>query len=295
METSSRIIAGIDIGSNASRLLIQEVYEPPSGDPVFNRLNFLRLPLRLGADTFDSGVISHKSTTKMLRAFKVYKNLMRFYQVEEYKAFATSAMRDASNGMKVVDRIRKKHGLKIEIIDGNREAGIISKYLIRDFLSDEYVLFIDVGGGSTELQFYVKGALRCLKSFNIGTVRMLNGSMDLGVWDAIKQFILENAPPKGKPLKCIGTGGNINKMLKISPYQRDKTIPFAYLKSLRQNLETFTYDERIYQMNFRSDRADVILPAVKIFLFILDQAGVGSVFVPRIGLVEGIVKSVYYE
>lgn len=288
------VIAGIDVGSNATRLLIQEVREVEGEKPVFTRLNFLRMPLRLGADTFVSGRISKESSEKMLENFKLFKHLMQIYRVNRYRIFATSAMRDAINKSWVVTHIGRETGLNIEVIDGDREAHIISKYLIQDFLSDDHVLFVDVGGGSTELQFYEAGNLTALHSFDIGTVRMLSGRVSEYVWDDIRSFLVRNLT-QGVSLRLIGTGGNINKVLKLSPYQREKVLPLEYLFDLYKKLESRTHEQRICDLGLRDDRADVICPALQIFLFIAKNTQARSISVPKIGLVDGIIKSIYYE
>ena len=290
----TEVIAGIDVGSNATRLLIQEIRETKEGTPIFTRLNFLRMPLRLGADTFVSGRISQESYQKMVENFKLFKHLMEIYRVQRHRIFATSAMRDAVNRSWVVASVAQETGLQIEVIDGAREAQIISKYLIQDFLSDDNVLFVDVGGGSTELQFYEGGVLRALHSFDIGTVRMLSDRVSEYVWEDMRNFLLHHLI-SGAPLRVIGTGGNINKILKISPYQREKELPLEYLFDLYEKLGTQTHEQRICDMGLRHDRADVILPALKIFLFIAKNTQTRSISVPKIGLVDGIIKSIYYE
>ena len=284
--------AAIDIGSNAVRLLFCNVYDD-NGKTAFKKAELIRIPIRLGEDSFLNGKISAKKIDKLVTAMKAFKHLIDVYDAIDYRACATSAMRDAENRYDIVQRVRKEAGIKIEIIDGKTEADIIYSNHIEEHLdkSNNY-LYIDIGGGSTEITLFSKNKAVVSQSFNVGTIRMLHNQIDKEYWNYFKNWIEEIA--KGyKPLIAIGSGGNINKLFKMSGRKPNKALPTVKLKELYDLLESYTYEDRVKIMGLNPDRADVIIPASKILLTILKKAGVEKVIVPQIGLSDGIVHQLY--
>ena len=284
--------AAIDIGSNAVRLLFCNVYDD-NGKIAFKKAELIRVPIRLGEDSFLNGKISSKKVEKLVTAMKAFKNLIEVYDAIDYRACATSAMRDAENRYDIVQRVRKEAGIKIEIIDGKTEADIIYSNHIEEHLdkSNNY-LYIDIGGGSTEITLFSKNKAIVSQSFNVGTIRMLHNQIDKEYWTYFKNWIEEIT--KGyKPLIAIGSGGNINKLFKMSGKKPNKALPTAKLKGLYDVLESYTYDERIKILGLNPDRADVIIPASKILLTVLKKADIEKVIVPQIGLADGIVHQLY--
>jgi exopolyphosphatase / guanosine-5'-triphosphate,3'-diphosphate pyrophosphatase len=284
--------AAIDIGSNAVRLLFCNVYDD-NGEITFKKAELIRVPIRLGEDSFLNGKISSKKIEKLVTAMKAFKSLIEVYDAIDYRACATSAMRDAENRYDIVQRVRKEAGIKIEIIDGKTEADIIFSNHIEEHLdkSNNY-LYIDIGGGSTEITLFSKNKAVVSQSFNIGTIRMLHNQIDKEYWSYFKNWIEEIS--KGyKPLIAIGSGGNINKLFKMSGRKPNKALPTLKLKELYDLLESYSYDERIKVLGLNPDRADVIIPASKILLTVLKKADVEKVIVPQIGLSDGIVHQLY--
>ena len=284
--------AAIDIGSNAVRLLFCNVYDD-HGKIVFKKAELIRVPIRLGEDSFLHGNISPQKEEKLVTAMKAFKNLIDVYDAVDYRACATSAMRDAENRFDVVDRVRKEAGIKIEIIDGKTEADIIYSNHIEEHLDKgTNYLYIDIGGGSTEITLFSKNKAIVSQSFNIGTIRMLHNQIDKEYWNYFKNWIIEIT--KGyKPLMAIGSGGNINKLFKMSGRKINKPIATSKLKTLYEVLESYTYDERVQILGLNPDRADVIIPASKILLTVLKKADIEKVIVPQIGLSDGIVHQLY--
>lgn len=284
--------AAIDIGSNAVRLLFCNVYNG-NGTVVYKKAELIRVPIRLGEDSFLKGKISPEKTEKLVTAMKAFKHLISVYDAVDYRACATSAMRDAENRWDVIDRVRKEAGIKIEIIDGKTEADIIYSNHIEEHLdkSNNY-LYIDIGGGSTEITLFSKNKAIVSQSFNIGTIRMLHDQIDKEYWSYFKNWIQEIT--KGyKPLIAIGSGGNINKLFKMSGRKLNKPMPASKLKNLYELLESYSYDERIKILGLNPDRADVIIPASKIVLTVLKKAEIEKIIVPQIGLSDGIVHLLY--
>jgi len=284
--------AAIDIGSNAVRLLFCNVYDD-NGKISFKKAELIRVPIRLGEDSFLNGKISTKKVDKLVTAMKAFKNLIDVYDAIDYRACATSAMRDADNRYDVVQRVRKEAGIKIEIIDGKTEADIIYSNHIEEHLdkSNNY-LYIDIGGGSTEITLFSKNKAVVSQSFNIGTIRMLHNKIEKEYWNYFKNWVEEIT--KGyKPLIAIGSGGNINKLFKMSDRKPNKALPTEKLKSIYDVLESYTYEERVKILGLNPDRADVIIPASKILLTILKKADIEKVIVPQIGLSDGIVHQLY--
>ena len=285
--------AAIDIGSNAMRLLIMNVVEQEGRETQFNKSELIRVPIRLGQESFAIGEISHVTIDRMVDAFKAFKLLMKVYNVEKYKACATSAMREALNSKEVVEIIRDKCEIDIDIIDGKQEAAIIASSDLDGFFKPHQTyLFVDVGGGSTEFSLFVDGAMIVSKSFKIGTVRILNNMVSDLIWDEIENWIKANTIDYDNVI-LIGSGGNINKLFKLSGKMQDKPLSFFYLNSQYQYLNSLTYDQRISELGLNTDRADVIIPATKIYLNAMKWSRSRQLFVPKIGLADGIVKAMY--
>jgi exopolyphosphatase/guanosine-5'-triphosphate,3'-diphosphate pyrophosphatase len=284
--------AAIDIGSNAIRLLFCNVYDS-DGKITLKKAELIRVPIRLGEDSFLNGKISVKKADKLVSAMKAFKNLMDVYESVDYRACATSAMRDAENRHEIVERVKKEAGIKIEIIDGKTEADIIYSNQIAEYLDKETnYLYIDIGGGSTEITLFSKNEAIASQSFNIGTIRMLHNQIEKEYWSYFKNWIEEIS--KGyKPLVAIGSGGNINKLFKMTGRKQNKPMPVAKLKSLCELIESYSYEERVQILGMNPDRADVIIPASKILLTVLKKAAVEKIIAPQIGLADGIVHQLY--
>lgn len=286
--------AAIDIGSNAMRLLITNVVEQENKETQFNKSALIRVPIRLGQDAFTVGEISDENIDRMVDAMKAFQLLMKVYKVEKYKACATSAMREAYNGKDVVEIIKQKSEIDIDIIDGKVEASIIASSDLHGLLAtDKTYLYVDVGGGSTEFSLFSDGKLKTSKSFKNGTVRLLNNMVNEIVWEEIEKWIKTNTE-EYENIMLIGSGGNINKLFKLSEKQQDKPLSYMYLNSQYQYLNSLTYEQRIAELGLNTDRADVIIPATKIYLNAMKWSGARHIYVPKIGLSDGIVKAMYY-
>ena len=286
--------AAIDIGSNAVRLLVKCVNEENSAE-LMSKVQFIRIPLRLGEDAFTMGVISEEKAKKLIRLMKAYKQLMKIYDVADYRARATSAMRDASNGKEITQRIAKKTNIRVEIIDGQEEAHIVyNNHIEQLFISGQNYLYVDVGGGSTEMNLISNGELKSSRSYNIGTVRILSGMVKKEEKKALLNDLAELVR-EYTPINIIGSGGNINKLFRIAD-KKDKKVSFLPIKSLRDTyeaLKTLSPEERIRQFKLKPDRADVIVPAAGIFLEIANLVNATGITVPTIGLSDGIIDSLY--
>lgn len=286
-------IAAIDIGSNAARLLINEVSEPKKGKPQFTKLNLLRIPLRLGMDVFTKGEIGSERVQMILDSMGVFGNLMKIYKVEHYRACATSAMRDAKNGQHIIKEVKKSSGIDIEIITGDEEASLVFENHIAEGLDKNFdYLYIDVGGGSTELTFYEDGNKKYEKSINIGTIRLLNGLVKDDLWKELKEDIRKNINSK-KPIVAIGSGGNINKIFSMSKTKDGKPMSTAFLKKYYKEMNGLTVAERMVHFNLREDRADVLVPALEIFNNIMTWSDIDKIFVPKISVADGLIHSIY--
>lgn len=286
--------AAIDIGSNAMRLLITNIVEQKGKETQFNKSALIRVPIRLGQDAFTVGEITTENIDRMVDAMEAFRLLMKVYKVDKYKACATSAMREAYNGKEVVEIILKKAKIKIEIIDGKQEAAIIASSDLHNFIvTDKTYLYVDVGGGSTEFSLFADGKMVASKSFKNGTVRLLNDMVNEVVWQEIEKWITTNCAPY-ENITLIGSGGNINKLFKLSEKQQDKPLSFLYLNSQYQYLNSLTYEQRIAELGLNTDRADVIIPATRIYLNAMKWSGARHIYVPKIGLSDGIVKALYY-
>lgn len=285
-------IAAIDVGSNAIRVLISNIIESKEG-VYFQKNALVRAPIRLGEDSFTLGEISKKNIKRMVKAMRAFKLLMKVHGVSHYQAFATSALREANNSIEVIDHVKKKAGIKIEIIDGRKEAEVISYSKLSEFLnSQKTFLFVDVGGGSTEFTIIDEGKRISSKSFKIGTVRLINDLVDDRVWKAIQGWIEKNAKPYRK-ITLIGSGGNINKLFKLSNIKEGKPLSLIKLNQIYLELESLTYEERLLKFELNPDRADVIIPAAKIYLKSLEWSGGQKIYVPKFGLSDGMIKYMY--
>ena len=284
--------AAIDIGSNAVRILIANVIEIEN-KVFFQKNSLIRSPVRLGEDSFTLGEISDKSIKRVIKTLKAFKLLMDVHDVSHYKAFATSALREANNSLHVVKMIKKKSRIKVEIIDGSKEAEIISFSKISDFINTQKTfLFVDVGGGSTEFTFINEGKNIISKSFKIGTVREINNLVDDRAWMSIKNWIKKNSKKYDK-ITLMGSGGNINKLFKLSNTKEGKPLSKIKLNQLYKDLLSLSYEERIISYGLNTDRADVIVPAAKIYLKALEWSGGQKIYVPRFGLSDGMIKYIY--
>ncbi len=289
--------AAIDIGSNAIRLLISNIIIDKDKEPQFKKSSLVRVPIRLGADVFVSGTISSDNIDRMIDAMEAFKLLMKVHGVERYKACATSAVREASNCKDVVKIIKNKTEIEIDVIDGKKEAAIIFSTDLSELIeSDQSYLYVDVGGGSTEFTIFSKGRIINSKSFKMGTVRLINNkkSENKVIFKEVQHWIETNT--KGiKKISLIGSGGNINKIFKMSGRTIGKPISYIYLNAQYQFLKQMSYKDRISELSLNPDRADVIIPATKIYLSAMKWSGARKVFVPKIGLSDGIIKSLYYN
>ena len=294
---SIKKFAAIDIGSNAIRLLVSNVIITKDTAPQFKKSALVRVPIRLGADSFVEGTISEKNIDRMMNAIKAFKLLMNVHGVENYKACATSAMREASNGLEIIEKIYQKTGVKINIISGKEEAEIISSTDLHELISgDKSYLYVDVGGGSTEFTIFSKGKIIISKSFKIGTVRILNNKKEENkdAFKKIENWIKDNT--KGyRKISLIGSGGNINKLFKMSGRTEGAPISYIYLNAQYQFLKNMSYSDRITELSLNPDRADVIIPATKIYLSAMKWSGARKIYVPKIGLADGIIKNLFYK
>lgn len=284
-------LAAVDIGSNAIRLQITTVTHN-EGEINFKKLEYLRFPLRLGMDVFHTRRISDKNKRKFIKLMKAFKLLIDLYEVDDYMVCATSAMRESENGKEIVEEVKEDIGLKIQIIDGNLEAELINLALWAHIDEKSY-LHVDVGGGSTELNIYSKKQKIASKSFKIGSVRALEDKIPLSVWKSMGVFIEEHIGKREK-ITCIGTGGNISKIFELSNPRKNKTfIQLDKIKEIQEYLESFSYEERINKLNLNPDRADVIIPASKIYLAAMTAANSTKMIVPDVGLKDGLMQVLY--
>jgi len=288
-------LAAIDIGSNAARLLISDVIPGSKANPEFIKLALVRVPLRLGFDVFDKGEISATKVDKIIKTIKSYKYLLDVYEVKHLKACATSAMRDAVNATDIIKKIKGETGIAIEIISGQEEASLIYENHIAENLNkDESYLYIDVGGGSTELTFFSDGKLIFKESFDIGTIRLLKNQVAEAQWDEMKEFI--KAKTKGyHHVTAIGSGGNINKIFSLSKRKEGKPLSLELLRDYYKEFSTLSVSQRIAVYHLKEDRADVIVPALLIYINVMRWTDTEEIFVPKIGLADGLIHTLYEE
>ena len=287
-------IAAVDIGSNAARMQISAVLHD-GAETSFKKIEYIRYPLRLGHDVFTIRKISPERQQKTLQFLHACKLLIELHEVDHYAICATSAMRESQNGPEVVERVRRELGLRIDVIDGNREAELVGK-VIAQTLDHKSYLHIDVGGGSTELNLYAKRQKIASQSFKIGSVRQLEHADSPLPWKQMKAWIAENAPRVDGAITAVGTGGNISKIYELAPKKRDNNkITREEIIATRDYIARFTEEERIHKLKMNPDRADVIVPATDIYLSAMKWAGADAMRVPDIGLKDGMIQMLYEQ
>ncbi|WKB80731.1 Ppx/GppA phosphatase family protein [Cellulophaga omnivescoria] len=288
-------LAAIDIGSNAIRLLIHNIIEAKDKKTEFRKSSLVRVPIRLGEDSFTVGEISDRNVERMIDAMKAFKLLMNVNGVESYMACATSAIREANNGYEVIEKIRDEAGVNIEVIDGKKEAAIIASTDLKELINnDQAYLYIDVGGGSTEFTVFSEGKLVASKSFKIGTVRLLNDMVGVKVWNQLEEWIKLYTKDLSK-VSIIGSGGNINKLHKMSGRKIGEPLSYIWLNAQYHFLESMSYEDRVSELGLNQDRADVIIPATRVFLSSAKWSGAKKIHVPKIGLSDGMIKTLYQK
>ena len=288
------IFGAIDIGTNAARLLIGEVVEE-NGNSYVKKISYNRVPLRLGFEVFSDGLISDAKTEHFIKTIQAFKLISEVYGVKELRACATSAMREATNGKKVQKRIRKETGVNIEIIDGEEEANIIfSTFLLIAFDKSVPFIVVDVGGGSTEISVFEKGSKIAGKSFQVGTIRILKNKVADSLWQDMGKWLTSNVDLTS-PHKVFATGGNINKLHKLLDKELIDTILVKEIKEVHSIMQPMTVEERILKYQLKEDRADVIIPACEIYLFIANYLNCNEYFVPKIGLSDGIIYNLHQK
>ena len=289
-------LAAIDIGSNAARMLISDtIAGSPSASPEFIKIALVRVPLRLGFDVFDKGEISPEKADRLIKTIKSYKLLMDVYEVKHLKAAATSAMRDAVNAAEILKKVKSETGIDIKVISGQDEASFIYENHVAENMNvQESYLYIDVGGGSTELTFFSDGKLVFKESFNIGTIRLLKNQVTEGTWGEMKEFI--KTKTKGyHHVTAIGSGGNINKVFSLSKRKEGKPLQLDLLRDYYKEFSTMSVEQRMSLYKLREDRADVIVPALLIHINVMRWADAEDIYVPKIGLADGLIHSLYEE
>ena len=286
-------LAAIDLGSNACRLLINDVIIGTGDKVEFAKLALVRVPLRLGFDVFETGSISEGKIDKLVKTIKSYKYLLEVYEVEHLKACATSAMRDATNAKDIIATVKAETGIELEVISGQDEASYIYDNHIAEHLNkQESYLYIDVGGGSTELTFFSDGRLVFKESFNIGTIRLLKNNVPDIAWEKMKDSL--QAGIKGAPhVTCIGSGGNINKIFSLSKRKEGKPLTLEQLRTYYKEFSSINLEQRMQLYKLREDRADVIIPALLIYINVMRWADAHEIYVPKIGLADGLIQNLY--
>jgi exopolyphosphatase/guanosine-5'-triphosphate,3'-diphosphate pyrophosphatase len=288
-------LAAIDIGSNAARLLINDVVQIPDGPTNFIKLSLVRVPLRLGFDVFETGTLSDSKVDKLIKTIQSYKLLLDVYEVDHLKACATSAMRDAANAAEVLQLVKENTGIDLQVISGQEEATFIYENHVADNMNKEdSYLYIDVGGGSTELTFFSDGRLVSKNSFNIGTIRLLKNQVPESAWDDMRNFL--KTQTKGyHHIACIGSGGNINKIFSLSKRKVGKPLTLELLRNYYREFSSITLSQRMNLYKLREDRADVIVPALLIFINVMRWVESEEIHVPQIGLADGLIHILYDE
>lgn len=285
----------VDIGSNAIRLLIVSIIEQEGKDPIFKKTSLVRVPIRLGADVFLEGKISESNASRMVDAMTAFRLLMKTHNIKRFRACATSAMREATNGREIAAAVQKQSGININIIDGKDEAAIIASTDLKNLIQDDKVfLYVDVGGGSTEFTVFANGKMITSRSFKLGTVRLINNRVEDSMWTEVEAWIKSSTKTYRK-ISVIGSGGNINSIFKSSGTKIGKPLSFFYLSSYYEYLKSFSFEERITELGMNPDRADVVVPATRIYLSAMKWSKAKNVYVPKIGLSDGIIKSLYNE
>lgn len=284
-------LAAIDIGSNAIRFQVSTVLDN-SPSILFKKLEYIRFPLRLGHDVFSSGRISDKSITKFIKLMRAFRLLIELYEVTDYMFCATSAMRESDNGEELVKQVHDELGVIIHVIDGNREAELINR-AISSYLTDKTYLHIDVGGGSTELNLYVNGSKIKTRSFKIGSVRVLENNDSPIMWEDMERWVKENIKRSYGKVTAVGTGGNISKIFELAKMKPGKTITIKKVKEVLSMIESHTLEDRIYKLQMNPDRADVIIPASRIYIKVMEWARASNILVPEVGLKDGVMLYLY--
>ena len=294
MTVKSMKFGAIDIGTNAARLLVGEV-EHEGGHSFVKKISYTRVPLRLGEEVFEDGKISKKKTEDFVKTIQAFKLISEIFDVKQLRAVATSAMREATNSKKIIEKILEESGVEIEVISGDVEAELIfSTFFLLDFDKTLPFLVIDVGGGSTEVSVFESGERIASKSFEIGTIRLLKGKVKNDVWSNIHEWIAEHVDLNSSH-KIFGTGGNINKVHKILGVGQMESVSLEKMKDLRDKLGSLTLIQREDEYQLKPDRADVILPALDIYIYILDELKSSQLIVPKIGLSDGMIYQMYLE
>ena len=288
-------LAAIDIGSNAVRLLINDIHPWHEGGNDFTKLSFVRVPIRLGFDVFENGFISDEKVNTLMETLRAFQGLMRVYKVDDYRICATSAMRDAANAQVIIRQVHQQTGLAIQVLTGTEEARILSDaYPDAGDLPYTHRVYIDVGGGSTEISVYHKNACLVNRSFNVGTIRLLKSPLEDTQWDDMKAFVKETILPKSRTI-AIGSGGNINKVFSLAKRKKDKPLEAELLNDFYKQLQALSVEDRMHHFDLRADRADVIVPALKIYTAIMRWGNIDKVLVPQIGLSDGIIHRLFSE
>jgi exopolyphosphatase/guanosine-5'-triphosphate,3'-diphosphate pyrophosphatase len=284
-------LAAIDIGSNAIRFQVSTVLDNKQRI-LFKKLEYIRFPLRLGHDVFSTGRISNKSIEKFIKLMRAYKLLIELYEVEDYMFCATSAMRESENGQEITQRVDDELGITINIIDGNLEAELINR-AIGSFLGNETYLHIDVGGGSTELNLYVQGKKIKTRSFKVGSVRVLEHHDKPIMWEDMEHWVKEKVKREYGEVTAVGTGGNISKIFELAGLQAGQRLALQKIYEIRDMIETYSLEDRIYILQMNPDRADVIIPAANIYSKVMEWANAKQILVPEVGLKDGIMLYLY--
>ncbi len=282
--------AAIDIGSNAVRLMIADVIEQDqTGKIGYKKTTLIRVPLRLGDNAFLDQYISDRKAEELLKTMQAFRNLMDVYHVTDYLACGTSSLREAKNGAAIVKNIKKEANINIEIVAGSKEASIIyANHIAESLDKNKTYLYIDVGGGSTELTVFAKDEIVASRSFDLGTIRMLDNKDREEVWEELKEWIKEHIKTL-KPITGIGTGGNINKLFRLSK-EKEAIMSYTTLKNMYQFLNSYSLKDRIKVLQLNQDRADVIIPASEIYLTVMKWAGIKEMHVPQVGMVDGLIN-----
>jgi exopolyphosphatase/guanosine-5'-triphosphate,3'-diphosphate pyrophosphatase len=284
-------LAAIDIGSNAIRLQISTIYDK-GPKLLFKKLEYVRFPLRLGHDVFNNNRISDTSKLKFKKLMKTYKLLLELYEVDDYMFCATSAMRESENGQELAEEVKNEIGVTINIIDGLLEAEFINR-AIASYLGTETYLHIDVGGGSTELNLFVKGIKIKTRSFKVGSVRVLEHHDSPVMWNDMEKWVRDNVKKEYGKVTAVGTGGNISKIFELAKKKPGQALAIKKVKEIRKMIESHTMDQRIYDLQMNPDRADVIVPATGIYLQVMEWAHATSILVPDVGLKDGILLHLF--
>ena len=287
--------AAVDIGSNAIRLLIATVIEKEGFPTQFKKTSLVRLPIRLGADVFLEGNISSSNYKRLLDAMQAYSLIIKTHKVVAFRACATSAMREAKNGKEIVSKLKAATGIDIQIIDGNDEAAIIASTDLKQLIRDNKVfLYVDVGGGSTEFTVFANGKNIASHSFKLGTVRIINGMVEDTMWEQAQQWVTQHTKAYSK-INVIGSGGNINSIYRFSEKKVGQPLSYLFMSNFYEKVKQYDYNQRVFELKMNPDRADVIIPATRIYLSAMKWAKAKNMYVPKIGLADGIVKQLYNE